>query len=118
MPMSGIRARRSDRLSREESGVWGGTLVLGALWCIAGVLCLAATGLASVAAVYYVGGLLAIAGIVGIAYSVRGAGGGGLVLGVLSLVIGILLFAHPGTGLAGLTLLLMATSGSPVFMKW
>ncbi len=110
MAIAGLRERQADRLSRRESGAWGGTMVLGALWCIAGVLCLAATGLASVAAVYYVGALLAIAGIMGIAYSFR-SGGAGAVLGVLSLVIGVLLFVHPGTGLAGLTLLLIGYFG-------
>jgi uncharacterized membrane protein HdeD (DUF308 family) len=111
MPLSGIRERDADRLSKRESGAWGGTLLLGALWCIAGVLCLAASGLASVAAVYYVGALLAIAGLMGIVYSVRGAGAAGLVLGILSLVVGVLLFAHPGNGLAGITLLLIGYFG-------
>jgi len=111
MPLPGLRERQVDRLSRHEREAWGGTLLLGALWCIAGVLCLAASGLASVAAVFYVGGLLAITGLMGIIFSVRGAGAGGLVLGVLSLVVGVLLFAHPGNGLAGLTLLLIGYFG-------
>ena len=74
---------------------------------IVGVLCLAATGVASVAAVYYVGALLAIGGVASVVASFRGAGARGLVLGILSLVVGVLLFIYPGAGLASLTVLLI-----------
>jgi uncharacterized membrane protein HdeD (DUF308 family) len=102
-----IETRRPGRLSRAESATWGGTLGLGILWTIAGVLCLAATGVSSVAAVYYVGALLAIGGLLSIIWAFRGAGGGAAVLGILSLVVGVLLFIHPGAGLASLTVLLI-----------
>jgi uncharacterized membrane protein HdeD (DUF308 family) len=102
-----IEARRPGRLSRPESAAWGGSFFLGLLWTIAGVLCLGATAVASVAAVYWVGALLAIGGVVSIAASFRGAGGSAAVLGILSLVVGVLLFIHPGAGLASLTILLI-----------
>lgn len=102
-----IGSRTSGRLSREESAVWGGSLLMGALWTIAGVLCLAATGLASVAAVYYVGALLAIGGIASLVGGFRGGGAGAVILGVLSLVVGIMIFIHPGAGLVSLTVLLI-----------
>jgi uncharacterized membrane protein HdeD (DUF308 family) len=102
-----IEARRPGRLSRSESGAWGGTLAIGVLWTIAGVLCLAATQVASVAAVYWVGALLAIGGLFSLIWAFRGAGGGAAVLGILSLVVGVLLFVYPGAGLASLTVLLI-----------
>src|SRR5262249_45373098 len=82
-----VETPRPGRLSRTESATWGGGLLLGLLWAIAGVLCLVATGTASVAAVYWVGALLAVGGIVSIVWSFRGAGGGAAVLGILSLVV-------------------------------
>jgi uncharacterized membrane protein HdeD (DUF308 family) len=102
-----LRIQKPDHLSRAESAAWGGTFVLGALWFVAGVLCLGATAYASVAAVYYVGVLMAIAGLFGIVWGFRGAGGGALILGLLSLVVGVLLFIRPGVGLASITLLLI-----------
>ncbi len=102
-----IGIQRRDHLSRPESAAWGGTFVLGALWAVAGVLCLGATAYASVAAVYYVGALMAVAGLCGIVWGLRGAGGGALILGILSVVVGALLFIRPGVGLASITLLLI-----------
>ena len=102
-----FETRRPGRLSRPESAAWGGAFFLGLLWCFLGVLCVAATGLASLAAVYYVGALLALAGLMGIVFAFRGGGAGVVILGVLSLVVGILLFIHPGEGMAALTLLLI-----------
>ncbi|HXJ19527.1 MAG TPA: HdeD family acid-resistance protein [Polyangia bacterium] len=107
MPTRTDREGQAGSLSRPERAAWGGTLVLGALWCIAGVLCLAASGLATVAAIYYIGALLAIAGVISLAYGIRGAGGGVVLMGVLSLVVGVLMFTHPGSGMAALTLLLI-----------
>ena len=97
-----IETRKSGRLGRPESAVWGGAFLLGLLWTIAGVLCLGATGLASLAAVFYVGALLGAAGLVGIVFGARGGGAG-----VVMLVVGVLVFIHPGTGMAGLTLLVI-----------
>jgi uncharacterized membrane protein HdeD (DUF308 family) len=77
------------------------------LWTILGVVCVGATAVASLAAVFYVGALLAIAGLLGIAFGFRGGGPGVVLLGVMSLVVGILLYIHPGTGMAALTLLLI-----------
>jgi len=68
-----MTTRKLDRLSRPESAASGGVFVLGLLWCVAGFLCLAATGLASLAAVYYVGALTAMAGLFGIIWGFRGA---------------------------------------------
>jgi uncharacterized membrane protein HdeD (DUF308 family) len=100
-----MQTQRRGRLSRLESGVSGGGFLLGLLWTIAGVLCVGATGLASLAAVYYVGAILALSGVLGIAFGFRGGGAGVLILGVLSLVVGALLFIHPGEGMLSLTLL-------------
>ncbi len=102
-----MEARPHGRLSRSESGATGGVFALGLLWTVAGVLCIGATALASLAAVFYVGGLLVLAGVLGISFGFRGGGGGVTILGVLSLVVGGLLFIHPGPGMAGLTLLVI-----------
>jgi len=102
-----IDTRTPGRLSRAESATWGGTFMLGVLWTIAGILCLGAVGIASVAAVFYVGALLAIGGLVSLGASFRGAGGGAAILGILSLVVGVLMFIHPGAGLMSLTVLLI-----------
>jgi uncharacterized membrane protein HdeD (DUF308 family) len=102
-----VETRGSSRLSRPESAAWGGAFFLGLLWCILGWLCVAATGLASLAAVFYVGAFLAIAGLLGIVFGFRGGGAGVIILGILSLVVGALLFIHPGEGMAALTLLLI-----------
>jgi uncharacterized membrane protein HdeD (DUF308 family) len=102
-----MATRGLDRLSRSDSAAWGGLFALGVLWSVAGFLCLAATGLASLAAVYYVGALMAMAGLFGIAWGFKGVGAGAVILGILSLVVGVLLFIHPGTGLLSLTLLLI-----------
>jgi uncharacterized membrane protein HdeD (DUF308 family) len=102
-----LETRRPGRLSRAESEAWGGSFALGALWTIAGVLCFAAIGAASAAAVYWVGALLAIGGVLSIIWAFRGAGGGAAILGILSLVVGVLLFIYPGAGLVSLTMLLI-----------
>jgi len=100
-------ARTSGGLTGPERSATGGTLLLGVLWTITGVLCLAATGVASVAAVYYVGIVLAVGGLLSLIWGFRGAGSAAVVLGILSLVVGILMFARPGVGLESLTLLLI-----------
>jgi uncharacterized membrane protein HdeD (DUF308 family) len=102
-----VETRRAGRLSRPESAAWGGSFVLGLLWAIVGVLCLGATAAASAAAVYWVGALLAIGGVLSIVWAFRGAGGGAAILGILSLVVGVLLFIYPGAGLVSLTMLLI-----------
>jgi uncharacterized membrane protein HdeD (DUF308 family) len=103
-----MRSER-NRLNRQESAAWGGTVLLGVLWLVVGVLCIGATGIASLAAVYYVGALMAISGLMGIIFGFRGGriGGGAVVLGILSLVVGVLLFIHPEAGLSALTLVLI-----------
>lgn len=107
MDESTMGTRREGRLSRAESSGTGGLFLLGVLWAVGGLLCIGATGLASLAAVYYVGGLLALAGVLGISFGFRAGGAGITMLGVLSLVVGVLLFIHPGSGMAGLTLLVI-----------
>jgi uncharacterized membrane protein HdeD (DUF308 family) len=102
-----IEARAPGRLSRAERATWGGSFLLGVLWTIAGMLCLGATGFASVAAVFWVGALLAIGGVVSLVAGFRGGSAGAVILGILSLVVGVLTFIHPGAGLMSLTLLLI-----------
>ena len=104
-----IRSSDRRRLSRSESAAWGGTVLLGFLWVVVGVLAIGATSVASIAAVFYVGALMVIAGLIGIIFGFRGGrvGGGAAVLGVLSLVVGVMLFIHPEAGLSALTLLLI-----------
>jgi uncharacterized membrane protein HdeD (DUF308 family) len=102
-----IEARRPRQLGRSDSAAWGGSLLLGVLWTIAGVLCLGATGFASVAAIFWVGALLAIGGAVSLVAGFRGHSAGAVILGILSLVVGVLTFIHPGAGLLSLTLLLI-----------
>lgn len=102
-----IEAGRGSGSSRPERAAWGGTLVLGLLWVALGAFCLVATGAASLAAVYYVGALMALGGLLSLGFGFRGAGAAPVVLGILSLVVGALMFVHPGTGLASLTLLLI-----------
>src|SRR5262245_23749806 len=100
-----IDTRRSGRLSRGESAAWGGGFLLGLLWTILGVLCIGATAFASLAAVFYVGAMLAVAGVFGIAFGFRGGGTGIVLLSISSLVVGALLFIHPGQGMSALTFL-------------
>jgi uncharacterized membrane protein HdeD (DUF308 family) len=96
---------KPERLARPESAAWGGTFTLGLLWTIAGVSANVATGFATLAAIYYVGALLVVAGGLGLWYGLRGAGAGLITLSVLSLVLGGLLLAHPGRGMGPLSLL-------------
>ena len=107
MEEQSVDTRKQSHLSRSESAGWGGAFLLGILWTILGVMCVGATAFASLAAVFYVGALLAIAGVLGIAFGFRGGGAGVVLLGVMSLVVGVLLYIHPGPGMMALTLLLI-----------
>jgi uncharacterized membrane protein HdeD (DUF308 family) len=100
-----MEAEKPRLLGRVESATWGGTLELGVLWAIVGVLCLAASAVAGVAAMHYVGVFLAIGGVVSLISNFRGAGSGAAVLGILSLFVGVRLLYHPAGGLVSLTAL-------------
>jgi uncharacterized membrane protein HdeD (DUF308 family) len=77
---------------------------------ILGVLCMAAPKISGLAAVVYLGALLALSGLLGVIVGLREKDGEhqGAVLagGLFSLGAGVLMMARPEAGLAALTLLL------------
>ncbi|HVG60621.1 MAG TPA: HdeD family acid-resistance protein [Hyalangium sp.] len=96
--------------SRMGSSVWGGPLVVGLLITLLGCLALASVGITSLISVLFYGSLLMVTGIAEIihAFRVRRTRPFFLFLlgGVLSIVVGALVLARPGAGLAAMTLLL------------
>jgi uncharacterized membrane protein HdeD (DUF308 family) len=84
---------------------------MGLLIALAGVLALLWVGFTSVATVYFYGAMLVVAGIFEIVHAFRTRGKAGpflmfLLGGILSIVVGMLVWARPGAGLVALTLLL------------
>ncbi|MGZ3457598.1 MAG: HdeD family acid-resistance protein, partial [Archangium sp.] len=96
---------------RNVSSLWGGPFLMGLLIALAGVLALLWVGFTSVATVYFYGAMLIVAGIFEIVHAFRTRGGTGpflmfLLGGILSIVVGALVWSRPGAGLVALTLLL------------
>jgi uncharacterized membrane protein HdeD (DUF308 family) len=96
--------------TRVGSSVWGGPFVVGLLITLLGCLALASIGITSLVSVFFYGSLLVVMGIAEIihAFRIRNAGPFLLFLlgGLLSMVVGLLVLAWPGAGLAAMTLLL------------
>lgn len=100
----------SPRRTRAGSSVWGGPFVVGLLISLLGCVALLSVGIAGLATVVFYGVVLAGTGIGEIihAFQVRKTGPFLLYLlgGVLSIVVGLMVMARPGAGLAALTLML------------
>jgi len=96
----------------EAHKLWGWYLALGIVLIVAGLYCIWAETLATFAAVFALGAVLAIAGIAQLisAFMARGAGHVILLLlvGALDIIVGLMLLEHPGLGALGITLLVAA----------
>lgn len=100
--------RRASRLGTESGG---GTLVLGILITILGLVALSSTVVTGLLSVMVLGAMLAGSGVVQIFYAVRNRHAAHaavyLLSGVLSAVVGVMLMARTAVGLAAITLLLI-----------
>ena len=123
----------SPRRTRAGSSVWGGPFVVGLLISLLGCVALLSVGIDGLATVVFYGVVLAGTGIREIihAFQVRKTGPFLLYLlgGVLSIVVGLMVMARPGAGLAALTLMLAGyffatglfraiTSGVDRYARW
>lgn len=101
--------RSTTRPPRGESAIWGPPVLFGALTCLLGISCMGAAATTSYTAILLTGVLLVLAGGIGIYHGVRrhDRQSGALATGILSLVVGVLLFAYPRAALAAVTLLLI-----------
>lgn len=100
----------SPTSTRMGSRIWGGPFVVGLLITLLGCLALASIAITSLVSVLFYGSLLAVMGIAEIVHAFRIRKTGPFLLfllgGVLSMVVGIMVLAWPGAGLAAMTLLL------------
>ena len=91
---------------------WGWYLADGIILILVGIYALYAEGLATLSAVFAIGVVLVIAGVVQFvgAFMARSAGHVILLLlvGVLDIIVGLVLLQHPGLGALAITLLLAA----------
>ena len=96
--------------SRTTAGLWGGPFVMGLLLTLLGIVALGAVVLTSVVSVIFYGSMLLVAGIFELVHAFRVRKTGPFMMfllgGILSIVVGLLLLARPGSGLLALTLLL------------
>jgi uncharacterized membrane protein HdeD (DUF308 family) len=99
----------SLQVRRSSSGWWVLSL-LGIVGIVVGVLCFIHPGNVALLIFYLVGIWLIISGIIGIlsAFSLRAAGGEGLlvVVGIISIVVGIIFVIHPTSSILTLVWLL------------
>jgi uncharacterized membrane protein HdeD (DUF308 family) len=95
---------------RSMSGLWGGPFVMGLLLSLLGIVALGAVVITSVASVIFFGSMLVVAGIFEIVHALRVRKTGPFLMfllgGVLSVVVGAMVLARPGSGLVAMTLLL------------
>ncbi len=95
---------------RNLSSLWGGPFVMGLLITLLGIVALAWVGFTSVVSVFYFGAMLVVAGIFEIVHAFRVRKTGPFLMfllgGILSIVVGALVWSRPGAGLAALTLLI------------
>lgn len=102
----------ASTVTRESSARWGGPFVLGLIVLLLGIVALSASVITSLVSVIFYGVILFASGISEIIYGFRRRKqeGGGTALfvlaGVLSIVVGFLIFSRPLVGLTALTLLL------------
>ncbi|WP_395846693.1 HdeD family acid-resistance protein [Cystobacter fuscus] len=95
---------------RNRSGLWGGPFVMGLLLSLLGIVALGAVVATSVASVIFFGSMLVVAGVFEIIHAFRVRKTGPFLMyllgGVLSIVVGAMVLARPGSGLVAMTLLL------------
>ncbi|ATB40380.1 hypothetical protein CYFUS_005829 [Cystobacter fuscus] len=95
---------------RNMSGLWGGPFVMGLLLSLLGIVALGAVVITSVASVVFFGSMLVVAGVFEIVHAFRVRKTGPFLMfllgGVLSIVVGAMVLARPGSGLVAMTLLL------------
>ena len=109
--MPGSEAPQVNQLDgRAAAALWGAPFLYGLALLVLGALAIVFAGVASLASVIAFGLLLGIAGIVEIAHAFPGHRRGGSLLpllsGLLSLAVGIVLFARPGIGVVASGLLI------------
>jgi uncharacterized membrane protein HdeD (DUF308 family) len=89
----------------------GQLVAMGLVMVVLGVLAIAAPLVAGIAIAYLVGGVVLVAGLTELVHALRGKSWGvglaGIVIGLLALVCGVLMIAHPIFNLKFLTLLLV-----------
>jgi uncharacterized membrane protein HdeD (DUF308 family) len=97
-------------LGRARAAAWGGPFILGVLLFVLGILAFVFAGVTTLATVVAFGALLAVGGIVEMAYAFGLRKLGRFVLpflsGLLSLVVGAMLIVRPGVGMAASGLLI------------
>ncbi|WP_395849338.1 HdeD family acid-resistance protein [Cystobacter fuscus] len=95
---------------RSTSGLWGGPFVMGLLLSLLGIVALGAVVVTSVASVIFFGSMLVVAGVFEVVHAFRVRKTGPFLMfmlgGVLSIVVGAMVLARPGSGLVAMTLLL------------
>ena len=96
-----------DELKKHSNGY----LLLGVLIVVLGTIALGASTLTTLASMVFVGSLMIFAGVAQTLYAFRfkswGGSHVGLLSGILSMVVGFLIVAHPGATAMGLTLLIV-----------
>ena len=108
--LDGILAIIVSLQERRSSTGWWVLFLLGIVGIVVGVLCFIHPGNVALLIFYLVGIWLIISGIIGIlsAFSLRAAGGEGLlvVVGIISIVVGIIFVIHPTSSILTLVWLL------------
>jgi uncharacterized membrane protein HdeD (DUF308 family) len=108
--LDGILAIIVSLQERRSSTGWWVLFVLGIVGIVVGVLCFIHPGNVALLIFYLVGIWLIISGIIGIlsAFTLRAAGGEGLlvVVGIISIVVGIIFVIHPTSSILTLVWLL------------
>lgn len=91
---------------------WVSYLILGFILVLLGALAIVGANVATLTSIIFFGSLLAIGGVVQIAYSFRGGKGHAftqtLLSGIFYTTVGVLMFTHPTVSALAITLLLAA----------
>jgi uncharacterized membrane protein HdeD (DUF308 family) len=108
--LDGILAIIVSLQERRSSSRWWVLFLLGIVGIVVGVLCFIHPGNVALLIFYLVGIWLIISGIIGIlsAFALRAAGGEGLlvIVGIISIVVGIIFVIHPTSSILTLVWLL------------
>ncbi|HTU80527.1 MAG TPA: HdeD family acid-resistance protein [Candidatus Acidoferrales bacterium] len=87
---------------------WGWYLAMGVVLMLAGLYCIWAEGMATMASVVVLGAILMVGGIAQIAAAFVAKGSGAVIVlllaGFLEIVVGLMLIGHPGVGAITITL--------------
>ncbi len=109
MAITGSSTDSGTTPRRNMSGMWGGPFVMGLLLALLGIVALGAVVATSVASVIFFGSMLVVAGIFEVIHAFRVRKSGPFLMfllgGILSIVVGAMVLARPGTGLVAMTLL-------------